>query len=70
MVVVHIAAASVVIEIEIVTAEADFATNNIKMGASSPTLGTPLNGINTPTLVFSTQGSSNDALDTLVFKLS
>ena len=45
------AVAGVVVEIEIVTAEAGFATNDIKIGASSPTLETPLNVTNTPTLV-------------------
>ena len=70
MAAVHMAAAGMVIEIEMATVEAGFATNDIEMGASSPTLGTPLNGTNTPTLVFSTQGSSNDASDTSVFKLS
>ena len=70
MAVVHISIASVVIEIEIVTTKAGFATNSIKMGVSSPTLETSLNITNIPTLVFSTQGSSNNALNTLVFKLS
>ena len=70
MAAVHMAAAGVVVEIEMATAEAGFATNDIEMGASSPTLGTPLNVTNTPTSVFSTQGSSNDVSDMLVFKLS
>ena len=70
MAVVHIAIADVIVEIEIVTAEAGFTTNNIKIGASSPTLETSLNITNTPTLVFFIQGSSNNALNTLVFKLS
>ena len=70
MVAVYMAAAGMVVEIEMVTAEADFATNNIKIGASSPILETPLNRTNTPTLVFFTQGSSNKVLDALVFKLT
>ena len=64
------AAAGVVVEIETATAETDFATNDIEMGASSPTLGTPSNRTNTPISVFSIQSSSNDASDALIFKLS
>ena len=64
------AVAGVVVEIEMATEEADFATNDSGIGVSSPTPGTPLNRANTPISLFSTQGSSNDALDTLVFKLS
>ena len=64
------AVAGVVVEIKMVTEEADFATNNGEIGASSPTPETPLNRTNILILLFSTQGSSNDALDTLFFKLS
>ena len=64
------AVAGVVMEIEMATEEANFATNNSEIGASSPTPGTPLNRANTPILLFFTQGSSNDASDTSVFKLS
>ena len=64
------AVAGMVAEIEIVTAEANITTNNIKIGVSFPTLRTPLNRTNMSILVFSIQGRSNDASNALVFKLS
>ena len=64
------AVAGVVVEIEMATEEVDFATNDSEIGVSSPTPRTPLNRANTPISLFTTQGGSNNALNTSVFKLS
>ena len=55
------------VEVEVEMAEAGFIINDINSGARSHSPGTNLREGNTPITVPFTQGSNNNALNTLVF---